>query len=82
MQVTLGTVPAGDIAISVTAASVHAPSGQQPYALVVLGYFTGTLNSAFNPGVPAGAQTSSAQCILNPAVINGLLSTSPLTNQG
>ncbi len=47
--VTLDNLRAGTVAITVVATSIFAKASPQPYALVVLGRFSGMLASAYNP---------------------------------
>lgn len=47
--VSMDLMPAGSVAITVTATAIFAQASPQPYALVVLGAFTGVLASAANP---------------------------------
>ena len=47
--VSMDIMPAGSVAITVAATAIFAQASPQPYALVVLGAFTGVLASAANP---------------------------------
>ena len=47
--VSMGIMPAGSVAITVAATAIFVQASPQPYALVVLGAFTGVLASAANP---------------------------------
>ncbi len=49
VQVFLDNVPLGLVVINVLGVSVSAKGGPQPYALAVVGKFSGTLASAANP---------------------------------
>lgn len=59
-QVLVGNMPEGVVTIRVSARSVFARAGAQPYALVVHGQFEGGLDSPANPVKPAAADV--VQC--------------------
>ncbi|KAK9839424.1 hypothetical protein WJX81_001331 [Elliptochloris bilobata] len=77
-QVAVTYLPPGDVAIEVWAERVLATQGPQPYALVVIGRFNGTLQSAFNPAAVA-SRAAFEPCRIVVAVITD--GPSGLTNQ-
>ncbi|KAK9815878.1 hypothetical protein WJX72_011193 [[Myrmecia] bisecta] len=71
-QVAISYLPAGQVAIEVSAHQVFAAEGPQPYALVVLGQFEGTLASPSNP-VGGGTNTSGTCQIVVANITSGPL---------
>lgn len=78
VQVTLASVYSLSLSWQVRAERVLATQGPQPYALVVLGRFNGTLQSSANPAA-ANASAASAPCRI--VVVEVTDGPSGLTNQ-
>jgi len=76
-SVLLQNVDEGNVAIIVSGARVTAQASPQPYALVVLGKFSGVLQSPKNP--VGGSDSTSGSCVITLAVIDDEQSTPPLT---
>lgn len=76
--VSLEDLPAGNIAITVSAPTVMAKYSPQNYSLVVLGAFSGLLASPRNP-YPSAAALPAGECVITVAVIDRSQSSSALT---